>query len=98
AAEALQEIEGDAFAFEQRSRIAFDRGQRVARLATIAVMPPQDDMVEHLFEHFGPGEDQRFARDERAARQASFRYADTAGDIASADVFFKRQAYDLRHS
>jgi hypothetical protein len=98
AAEALQEIEPDAFTLKQRARVAFHGGEFFACRAAIAIVLQQDDVVKHLVQHFGSGEDERLTRDKGSARTQTFRYASTAGYIARADILFEREAHDLGHS
>jgi hypothetical protein len=97
AAEALEEIEGDAFALKQRTRIAFHRGEQFAGRARAAIVLQQDDVIEHLIEDFGSGEYQRLARNKGSARAQSLGHAGAAGDITGADIFLKGETNDLNH-
>jgi hypothetical protein len=98
AAEALQEIEPYTFTLKQRARIAFHGGEFFARRATIAIVLQQDDVVKHLVQHFGSGENERLTRDEGSARAQTFRDAGAAGYIARADILFEREAHDFGHN
>jgi hypothetical protein len=98
AAKALEEIERDALALKQRARIAFHGGERFPGRAPVAIVLQQDDVVEHLIEHFGSGEYERLARDKGSACAQSFGDAGAAGDITRADIFLEREANNLNHN
>src|ERR1035438_85830 len=103
AAEALQEIEGDAFAGEQGARRAADGGDDVAIGAAVAILLEDVELIDAAAqlvdfpEQADAGESERLAGEEASGGAAGCRNAGDAGDVAGADVFFEGEADDFGH-
>jgi hypothetical protein len=97
AAQALQEVQRNAFPLKEGARFTFDCGDDVARLTKFAIVLQESDTFEDLGKHFSPGEHQPFAREKCTPRMLLFRDASTRGDITQTNVFFESKADDSRH-
>ncbi len=103
AAQALEEVEGDALAFEQGAGAAADSGEDLAIDAGIAIVLEELQVIDaaaqgvDLGEQVEPGDDEGLAGQEAAGGHLGFGDAGAAGDIAGADVFFEREADDWVH-
>ena len=101
AAQALQEVEGDAFAGEQSAGASADRGDDVAIGAAVAILLEDVEFIDaaaqlvDLPEQSDAGEGERLAGQKTSGGHAGFGDAGDAGDIAGADVFFKRETDDF---
>jgi hypothetical protein len=93
AREALEEVEGDALAFEKRAGRADDGGDADTFVDTVAVAMLEFELFDtaaHLIndgEEIDAGEDQRFACEEEAGCASAFGYAGLGRDVARTDVF-----------
>src|ERR1035437_1698719 len=102
-AEALQEVEGDAFAGEQGAGASADGGDDFAIGAAVAILLEDVELIDAAAqlvdfpEQAHARESERLAGQKTAGGHAGFRHAGDAGDIASADVFFEREADDFGH-
>ena len=65
--------------------------------ASVAVVLMESYGIVQLGEEREAGDDERFARQESAARLLRFGHAGLRSDIAGADIFFERDAHDGGH-
>ena len=103
AAQALQEVERDAFAGEQRAGASADRGDDLAIGAAVAILLEDVQLIHAAAQLVDLPEQSHARKGERLTGQktsgghARFRHAGDAGDIARADIFFKREADNFVH-
>src|SRR5205085_5333873 len=98
-----QKVQRHPLAFEQRTRAAPDVGYDLAVLTAIAIALEYAEFVYSaaqpvdLGEQIQSGNDERLAREKTAGGHAPLRNAGRAREVASADIFLKRELHD-RHS
>jgi hypothetical protein len=90
AGEALEEVEGDAFASEEEAGGGFDGGQDGVDGDLVTVVVEKGDGVLVDFrEEVEAGDDQGFAGKESAMGLGGLGYARIGGDVAGTDVFLE---------
>ena len=102
-AEALQEVEGDAFAGEQGTGASADGGDDFAIGAAVAILLEDIELIDaaaqlvDLPKESDAREGERLAGQKTSGGHACFGHAGDAGDIARADVFFERETDNFIH-